>query len=73
MQKKSRSTFPGYFLHTFTRPEVGNLRDYAESHSATLNDYLLERLFQTVRDWNAKHGAKRTSRKMRVMMAGFTS
>lgn len=67
-KKKSKATFPGYFLHTFTRAEVGKLRDYAESHNATLNDYLLERLFQTVRDWNAKHGAKRSSRKMRVMM-----
>lgn len=66
-KKVGEATFPGYFSHTLSREQVNGLRDYAESHNATLNDLLLERLFQAVRDWNRRH-AKPLRRKMRIMM-----
>lgn len=62
------ATFPGFFVHTFTKEQTATLRRAADSASVMLNDLLVERMFQAMRDWNRRHGKPNPRRPLRVMM-----
>ncbi|MEN1680268.1 MAG: hypothetical protein AAGJ46_11805 [Planctomycetota bacterium] len=66
--ERGESTFPGFFLHTFSREETAALRQSADSASVMLNDLLVERMFQTMREWNRRHGKPNPRKPLRVMM-----
>lgn len=61
-------TFPGYSDHTLDRTQTVALRAAADAATVTLNDLLVERVFQSLRDWNTRHGRRKPRRPLRVMM-----
>lgn len=65
--QRGEVTFPGCAMHTFTKEETAAIRAAADNARVMLNDLLLERMFQAMRDWNANHN-QRSGRPLRIMM-----
>ncbi len=63
-----KSTFPGIHSIQFDKEEHKQLRTAAGNFGAMLNDLLLAEMFRTILRWNAEHGQKVGTGKMRVLM-----
>ncbi|TWT66764.1 Condensation domain protein [Posidoniimonas polymericola] len=65
---KGAASFPGVMITTLSKDETAQLRGSADRANVMLNDLLLERLFQTMAEWNQEHAKRPSRRPLRVMM-----
>jgi len=66
--KTFRRPFPGIQSYTFEKSDFKELRLVAQSRGQIINDMLLEKLFETLHDWNRKHGTWPLRKNVAVMM-----
>ena len=70
-QKKTaefREAFPGICSHVFDKSEYKSLRLAAQSHGQIINDLLVEKLFQTLSQWESRSNVFQQRRHICVMM-----
>ncbi len=60
--------FPGVVSFQFDQDDHKQLRKFAGSHGAMLNDLLMAEMFRTILQWNRDHGTSRPNGWLRVMM-----
>jgi hypothetical protein len=65
---EKRAEFPGITVFSFERNAHDQIRAAAAHSGSTVNDLLIAALFQTMHDWNARHGAWWPGRWLRIMM-----
>jgi len=60
--------FPGVQTYRFDAESYKRLRLVAVDCGVTVNDLLLGELFHAMREWNARHPARRNGRRLSIMM-----
>jgi hypothetical protein len=60
--------FPAVQTYRFDEENHKRLRLTALGHGVTVNDLLLGELFHSMREWNARHPARRNGRRLCIMM-----